>query len=815
MFFFDMEMKEPLGNQRWRGKKAISASELFPEGIPPEDSQPVPRLVLKFMSVGEPKLERIEFHGNASKKFEFRQLGLPDDPEHTLKFTSVAKALAMFFLDYICAWLKQPPKMHRLEGGNGSMAATLGYALARKENSDWYHLFAEYTENGGKLFRVEWLFGGDNWNGDNPGQRVIFVNADYLPAQNIEVFWKPGWLTKPEQFRELADLFRRTWKLPPPIELDLTEGEGGKKESQPAPSLPPKQTSQAEPRPEKQPELELPRSDPAPKPEPKPEQSRQAEPEPGKKPAAPEPPKAAERPVELEPVQPKPETEILPARIDAELFTVSETGHQWPDDIPLIAWGEEDSPRVWTLKNAFEGVLIMGATGSGKTTGSGAAIAESFLRQGFGGLIMTVKADEAERWRRLCEYCGRPEDFICVQRGGDWKLNVLAYVAEATGRGKGLSENLVAFCRTLLAISTRSQGVGLNDQFWQTASAQLLNATFDLFLLSGSQPAFDRLSDFIAAAPTTDIPKSEPAWLKVPVFGGVLARAKTAAVSPEDKRILKRATGYWFDIYPALAAKTRSSITLGVYSMLDAFRGRDIPALISSDTNLTPESIMSGKIVVLDLPVEELGQTGLLVQSAWKYLFQTALERQSRAGKPGRRPVFLWEDEGQRFFSEHDHHFQATARSARVCHVVLSQNVHNFYMEFGNHGYEAANSVFGNLNTKIFHANSDPQTNQWAATHFGQELRTRVSISQNSTPRRPASKEMSDSFLEALNPPSNVGFSTHEQWEYAVRPEEFNCLRNGGPENDFQVDAYITWTGATGHNEKHFTQITFNQNPNL
>ena len=32
-----------------------------------------------------------------------------------------------------------------------------------------------------------------------------------------------------------------------------------------------------------------------------------------------------------------------------------------------------------------------------------------------------------------------------------------------------------------------------------------------------------------------------------------------------------------------------------------------------------------------------------------------------------------------------------------------------------------------------------------------------------------------------------------EHWEYAVRPEEFNLLRTGGDENDFLVDAYITW----------------------
>jgi len=430
------------------------------------------------------------------------------------------------------------------------------------------------------------------------------------------------------------------------------------------------------------------------------------------------------------------------------------------------------------------------------------SLAEAFLRAGFGGLILTVKTDEAEHWRRLCAHCGRDKDFIVVRRGGDWRLNLLAYEAQRPGQGSGLSKNLVAFCHNLLSISSRVQGQGVNEQFWQSTTDQLLNATFDLFLLAGGEITFDGLAGFIAAAPTHNIPASESAWMNVPLFGDVLSRARGNAATAEDMRILKRTTDYWFKIYPGLASKTRTSITLGVFAMLDTFRGRDIPDIISSETNLTPESIMSGKIVVLDLPVKEFGQTGLLVQSAWKYLFQMALERQANSGDPRRRPVFLWEDEGQYFFSEHDHHFQDTARSARVCRVILSQNLHNFYKEFGQSGGAAVNSVFGNLNTKIFHANSDPLTNEWASKHFGQEIHSRLTISHNPPPPRPAAKDLTEALSMAFDPPSSAGVSTTEHWEPAVRPEEFNCLRNGGPENDFQVDAFITWVGTSGTPER-------------
>ncbi|HZQ48498.1 MAG TPA: TraM recognition domain-containing protein, partial [Verrucomicrobiae bacterium] len=286
------------------------------------------------------------------------------------------------------------------------------------------------------------------------------------------------------------------------------------------------------------------------------------------------------------------------------------------------------------------------------------------------------------------------------------------------------------------------------------------------------------------------------------------------SVTDEDKRLLDRASSYWRKIYPELAAKTRSSVTLGVYSMLDAFRGRDIPALISSDTNITPERVISeGKIVVLDFPINDMGHTGLILQSAWRFLFQTALQRFSQSSAPSRRPLFLWEDEAQHFVTDFDHQFQATARSSRLSHVVLTQNAPGFNKELRS--TDATNSIFGNLNTKIFHANADLTSAQWASSCIGQVIRHRVSIS-HSPPQPKPQRSLADSITGMFDArPSTASVTAGEQWEPVVRPEEFAQLRTGGPENDFQVDAFITWIGASGPEERHFTHITFNQNPEL
>lgn len=49
----------------------------------------------------------------------------------------------------------------------------------------------------------------------------------------------------------------------------------------------------------------------------------------------------------------------------------------WPLSSPLMKWSANDA--AWTLANAVEGVLDLGATGSGKTSGSGRALALAYL----------------------------------------------------------------------------------------------------------------------------------------------------------------------------------------------------------------------------------------------------------------------------------------------------------------------------------------------------------------------------------------------------------------------------------------------------
>jgi len=92
-----------------------------------------------------------------------------------------------------------------------------------------------------------------------------------------------------------------------------------------------------------------------------------------------------------------------------------------------------------------------------------------------------------------------------------------------------------------------------------------------------------------------------------------------------------------------------------------------------------------------------------------------------------------------------------------------------FYKEFGPAGPDTTNSVFGNLNTKVFHNNDDPMTNEWAAKHFGMEIHARYTF--NTAPA-PQPRDFFDAIRQSIDPPDSCG--KWYQWTSVFRAERFS-----------------------------------------
>ncbi len=464
----------------------------------------------------------------------------------------------------------------------------------------------------------------------------------------------------------------------------------------------------------------------------------------------------------------------------------------WDLEQSLWQWTRRDA---WTLRNALEGTLILGATGSGKSSGSGRTLALAMLRAGFGGLVLTAKPDEARLWADYCREAGRSADLVTFNAQNEFRFNFLDHELQRAGSGAGLTENLVNLFATVLEVADRNTGGGSgreDEGYWKRANRQLCRNAVDALVLAKGRLTIPDLYRLVVSAPTSPEQFKSPEWKERSFCLHCLAEADKRPKSLAQQADFELVADYFMLEFPQLSDKTRSVIVSTFTSMVDVLNRGVLRELFCTSTNVQPEDAAQGRILVIDLPVKEFAEVGQFAQVLWKYAFQRTLERRSIADSP--RPVFLWADEAQHFVTSYDMQFQTTCRAARVATVLLSQNYSNFVAALGGSekGRAETDSLLANLNTKLLHANGDPVTNEWAAQLIG---RSRQFLANSSSNQNPESLAMTSVGLHWPMPASSSSAGFSETYEYELQPREFSLLRTGGPANCGIVDAVLFQSG--------------------
>ena len=467
---------------------------------------------------------------------------------------------------------------------------------------------------------------------------------------------------------------------------------------------------------------------------------------------------------------------------------------KWTPQTPLVPLSPVD---MWTLRDAYEGTQIFGATGSGKSSGSGAAIARAFLRAGMGGLVCCAKPDERETWERYAAETRRSGSIKIVSPDHPHFFNFLNYELQREGKGGGQTENLVNLLSLVTEIAEGGSAHGGDrDRYWERAARQMLRNAIDALSLAGEPLTLDNLTRMIITAPRSAAQVHDAEWQQIE--GGLyqtLEKAEQRATTPRQLHDWQTATSYWLNQFATLDERPRSSIVSTFTSTADLLAHGLAWELLCTETTLIPDMAYAGAIIVLDLPIQEYGEVGRVIQGIWKTMFQRAVLRRNVKEHP--RPVFLWCDESQNFISSYDYEYQATARSARACTVYLTQNLPNYRAKLGAGAHDAALALLGNFQTKIWHANGDYVTNTYAADTIGQRI-----------------VRLESENVNASRGQEGAGYSTgsSEQWQHVVPPHTFGRLRKGGEENGLKVDAVIFQGGrewnATGDTflKTEFTQ---------
>lgn len=535
-------------------------------------------------------------------------------------------------------------------------------------------------------------------------------------------------------------------------------------------------------------------------------------------------------------------------------------------EYPIIKFSKDEPKNWWTIRDAVRGVQIFGGIGSGKSSGSGKTLALKYLQLGFGGLVLTGKADETEQWLEYAHKMDRWQDVVVFgeknkfeiwlgylkkmnktrseidsaisefrskykwSNGNELRFNPLDYEMKRDGDGAGQTDNIVNIFSSIIKMGSRFNGSGGSgdDPFWDMALQRCIKASIDLLKLAKEDISIENITRVIREAPSgesflslySDLSNAEEYlkdeqwhnhkneleelvsqlqnWTDTNYCVKCIHIADNLDLDINEIRSFQFVVSYFLNDFATLAEKTRSSILEYFYSFANPFLSGLLAEYFATKTSskIKPEITFEGKIIILDFPVKKYLQIGVYAQAIYKMMWQQAIERRDVKIYP--KPVFLWIDEAQYFINEADMLFQTTARSSRACSVFITQNISNYYATIGGkHPKEKVDSLLGNLATKIFHANNDYVTNQWAANVIGKTYKSKASI-------RYGDKN------------EDGGGTISETLQYQVEPQEFTILESGGTEeSNFQVQGYIAVAGkkwkVNGKNTNFF-EVWFDQN---
>ena len=424
--------------------------------------------------------------------------------------------------------------------------------------------------------------------------------------------------------------------------------------------------------------------------------------------------------------------------------------------------------NVLTVGDTVEGISIMGATGSGKSSSSGRAIAVSVLRKGFGGLVLSAKSDELATWLNYYReavkepgfdpnYHGQPEDYdprktgklVVIGTNTKYKFNPIDYEYSLA-----MDDAAATASSRIVNLITSSLGSGNDrgssaDPFWEDALRELISHAVDLIRFAKgaidegqfdqpkAAPSLQQLQNVIRTAPQSMTEAASKTWQQSEGLCPTLLREAYLiyeAALESGSSELAETTGdlldtfqYWLKGFPGLAERTRSVVVSSFTAKASGLLRAPLRSLLCSEgdeachPDATPEAIFNGQVVLVNLPVKSFGEVGAFAQKLIKSVFQHATESNLRNVEEPCYPVFLWCDEAQNFLSPDDVMFQCTARSKLASTVYLSQNISNYFHQLGGASSSATDALLGSLQVKILHTQGDPNTNEWGERIFGTE----------------------------------------------------------------------------------------------
>lgn len=461
----------------------------------------------------------------------------------------------------------------------------------------------------------------------------------------------------------------------------------------------------------------------------------------------------------------------------------------------LFWWSPFDPMRISDL---LRSIAIFGASGSGKTTGSGYQIARAIVGCGkkIGGLICASKPEDREFWQRVFRQAGRTHDLLVFSAVTALRFNFIDFILRNGGSTRDITQAILIVGERLNPLHGENFR---SEQFWQQQKQRLVYNSAEIVQRALGRVTAPYLQEFISGAAQSPAELATPQW-QAKFHSKCLEDAHRNVRTAVERHDYQLAADFWLQEYPAMNDRTRSSMIAEVMGTLHVFNTGMVRELVSTTTNVSPAVMDEGKWILVDMPISSEGAAGAFILGGWKYLTQWhVLKRHATESTP---VCVIWADEAQKVLNSFDAAYLAECRSHRGCMVCLTQSIHSYYARIREGGEHETDALLTNFFHKIFHALGDDKTAAYASSLIGRRLTTHIG----------GSTAPVDNVYDELFGRSRFSASFSQSMENVLENREFmQNLRTGGNAHNCIVDGIIVRSGEPFSNGEAFMKVAFSQ----
>lgn len=448
-----------------------------------------------------------------------------------------------------------------------------------------------------------------------------------------------------------------------------------------------------------------------------------------------------------------------PPKADGVLLLVGEQHSQTGKRLSNPSWFSVSGGGLFT------GFLIVGDTGSGKSTCVGFPWLYEFLDKGLGGLVLSVDGSYVPFCRKAMADCGREDDLIVIEPGGEWAVNLLNDPAIS-------STDLAGWL--FMVMSNLDDGKRGGEAFWEKAGIAYTRTLLEILRLHAGYVTLDALYKLNNDAELRDELLSE-------LYGD------DDADEAERTRIEHLRTFFekeWAQYPPNL----KGSIPAMLNTLAAPFDGEAVlqktfcpppdfegPLFEGFNSGL----LNQGKVVVLSMPLRRYPTTGRVIATLLKLQFQQAVLRRAEPGQPPvERPCFQMIDEAQNYVSatrnDGDAAYLGESRKGQPINVYMSQSIDSFYDAFGDNE-RAAKVFFNNLRTKIFLSQEGEESQEICAKLCGKSEQWKKTVQEGEQGREGGVSYVAGGLVHETQAVSK-GVSYQENIDFIFHPHHFREL---------------------------------------